>query len=144
VVKCSMVTNIVEQVWCYLLDAKRVKCYFCYRTTTVGIYGVRNHNLLQNIINELVTTNKYFMLIGDFNYRFSSWPPLENDSSISRESCFCRQDALPVTKKLHHRTNKIISNTLQRKLITKKTKIQVKIRHVRQHLNAQTSVNPHM
>jgi len=77
-----------EQVWCYFLDVNKIKCYVgvCYRTPTVGIYGSGNHDLLRNVINELGSSKKHFMLMGDCNYRFTSWPPQVNGSDITREA----------------------------------------------------------
>jgi len=42
--------------------------------------------LLQDIIKELGSTKKHFMLMGDCNYRFTNWPPYASDSSITREA----------------------------------------------------------
>ena len=86
-----------EQVWCYFSDANNTKCYIgvCYRTPTADIFGSLNHNLLQDIINDLGSTKKHFMLMGDCNYRFLSWPPHEDNSDISREAgefCECLDD----------------------------------------------------
>jgi len=86
-----------EQVWCYFSDANNIKCYVgvCYRTPNIDIYNSPNHTLLQDIINELGSTKKHFMLMGDFNYRFLSWPPYDNDNDISREAgefCECLDD----------------------------------------------------
>ena len=87
-VKCELSSKFPEHVWCYFQDEKNIKCYVgvCYRTPTVNIYGSSNHDLLQSLINELGTTKKHFMLMGDLNYRILSWPPLAHDSNITREA----------------------------------------------------------
>ena len=87
-VKCEMSSKFPEQVWCYFQDKKKIKCYvgICYRSPTVNIYGSSNNDLLQSLINELGTTKKHFMLMGDFNYRMLSWPPLAHDSNVTREA----------------------------------------------------------
>jgi len=79
------------------LDGSNVKCYVgvCYRRPTIGIYNSLNHSLLQNIIRELGCTKKHFLLMGDSNYRFLSWPPYDDDDDddISKEAgefCECR------------------------------------------------------
>lgn len=86
-----------EQVWSYFLDTNNVKCYIgvCYRTPTADIYSSQNHDLLQDVIRELGSTKKHFMLMGDCNYRFLSWPPYEDNNDISRaagEFCECLDD----------------------------------------------------
>ena len=87
-VKCELSSKFPEQVWCYFHDKNNIKCYVgvCYRTPTVNIYGSSNHDVLQSLINELGTTKKHFMLMGDCNYRILSWPPLAHDSSTSKEA----------------------------------------------------------
>jgi len=54
-----------EQVWCYFSDANNTKCYIgvCYRTPTADIFGSLNHNLLQDIINDLGSTKKHFLCL---------------------------------------------------------------------------------
>jgi len=86
-VKCSLSNNYPEQVWCYFLDARKVKCDVdvCYRTPSYDIYGNPNHDLLHDI-NELESSNKHFMLMGDFNYRYSSWPPCTDCNAAFREA----------------------------------------------------------
>ena len=71
-VRCSLTTDFPEHVWCYFTDTNNVRCYIgvCYRTPTVEIYGSPNHDLLQDVINELGSSKKNFILMGDFNYRF--------------------------------------------------------------------------
>ena len=87
-VKYELSSKFPEQVWCYFQDENNIKCYVgvCYRTPTVNIYGSSNHDLLQSLINELGTTKKHFMLMGDCNYRILSWPPLAHDSGVTREA----------------------------------------------------------
>ena len=81
-------SSFPEQLWCYFLDASKVKCYvgICYRTLTVDIYGSPNHDLLRDTVNELRAAGKHFLLMGDFNYRFLSWPPLLDNYSITNEA----------------------------------------------------------
>ena len=38
------------------------------------------------IVNELGATHKHFVLMGDCNYRYQSWPPVLNDHRISVEA----------------------------------------------------------
>jgi len=51
----------------------------------VSIYGSGNHDLLQDVINEQGHTNRRFVLMGDFNYRYLQWPP-SGDNSITDEA----------------------------------------------------------
>jgi len=53
----------------------------CYRTPSADIYGSGNHNLLREVIGELGSSRKHFVLMGDFNYRFLQWPPLDTSSA---------------------------------------------------------------
>jgi len=60
-------------------------------------YGSENHDLLQSLIklNEVGITKKHFMLMGGFNYRTLSWPPLAHDSNVTREVidfCDCLEE----------------------------------------------------
>ena len=82
-------------VKCYI--GVNVKCYIgvCYRTPTADINSSQYHDLLQDVIRELGSTKKHFMLMGDCNYRFLSWPPHEDNNDISRaagEFCECLDD----------------------------------------------------
>ena len=81
-------SNFPEQLWCYFLDASQVKCCvgICYRTPSTDIYGSPNHDLLQDMISELNTSKKHFVLMGDFNYRYLSWPPLHLGSDTAKEA----------------------------------------------------------
>jgi len=94
-VKCSLnavqsppVSTFPEQVWCCFHDVNKAKYYVgvCYRTPSIDIFGSLNHNLICDMLNELQTTRKHFILKGDFNYRFLSWPPLHNDQSATNEA----------------------------------------------------------
>ena len=80
-VQCSLSVKFPEQVWCYLLDSKGHRLYIgvCYRSPSDNIFGSGNHDLLQGIVNELGSTRKHFVLMGDCNYRYLSWPPLLHD-----------------------------------------------------------------
>ena len=42
--------------------------------------------MIQGIVNELGATHKHFVLMGDCNYRYQSWPPVLNDHCISVEA----------------------------------------------------------
>ena len=87
-VQYTLMSRFPEQVWCYFSDSKGSHFYVgvCYRTPTVNIYGSGNHDLLQDTINELGSTKKHFVLMGDFNYRYLHWPPLANDYNITVEA----------------------------------------------------------
>jgi len=60
------------------------------RTPNNDIYGSGNHDLL----NELGCTEKHFVLMGDFNYRTSQWPPVysSNFSADTRDFYNCLED----------------------------------------------------
>jgi len=81
-------SSFPEQVWCYFSDVRNVKCYIgvCYRTPSFDIYGSHNHDLVRDMLNELNASNKHFLLMGDFNYRFTAWPPAHNDHNTSADS----------------------------------------------------------
>ena len=87
-VKFTPKTTYPEQVWCQLLDSQQSRFFIgvCYRTPTVNIYGTGNHDLLRDLINEIGGTNKHFMLMGDFNYRLTHWPPLSDNQRITTEA----------------------------------------------------------
>lgn len=87
-VQCELSVRFPEQTWCYILDANKRKCYLgiCYRTPTFNIYGSHNHDLMRELITELRSTKKHFVLMGDFNYRFKTWPPSNTDNEITREA----------------------------------------------------------
>ena len=92
-----MSSKFPEQIWCYVLDSTGHRCYIgvCYRFPTVNIYGSDNHDLLQDIVNELGAKQKHFVLMGDFNYRYQSWPPELEKSGIPAEAaqfCHCIED----------------------------------------------------
>ena len=86
VVYCPAFPN--KSIGCYILDSTGQRFYIgiCYRTPTVNIYGNGNHELLQDIVNELGSTHKHFVLMGDFNYRYLQWPPLMDDQGISTDA----------------------------------------------------------
>ena len=74
------------------MDLNKVKCHVavCYRTPTPGIYDTLYHQSIQNLIHELGSTNKHFLLMGDCNYRFLHWSPTDSDSISTREAAeFC-------------------------------------------------------
>jgi len=87
-VQVNLSAKFPEQVWCYVLDTKGHRCYIgvCYRSPTVNIYGSGNHVLLQDIVNELGATRKHFVMMGDCNYRYQSWPPDFDQPGISTEA----------------------------------------------------------
>jgi len=41
---------------------------------------------MRELISELRSTKKHFVLMGDFNYRFKAWPPSNTDNEITREA----------------------------------------------------------
>ena len=87
-VQCELSARFPEQAWCYFLDANKHKCYLgiCYRTPTYNIYGSHNHDLVKDLVTELRSTKKHFVLMGDFNYRFHTWPPSNADNAITKEA----------------------------------------------------------
>ena len=87
-VEVAPFSSFPEQVWCYFLDANNIKCHIgvCYRTPTVDIYGSHNHDLVRDILDKLHSSQKHFLLMGDFNYRFTTWPPLHSDHNITVDS----------------------------------------------------------
>ena len=87
-VQCELSVRFPEQTWCYFLDANKNKCYLgiCYRTPTYSIYGSHNHDLIKELLSELRSSKKHFVLMGDYNYRFKSWPPSNVDNDITREA----------------------------------------------------------
>ena len=51
--------------------------------------------MLLDVINELGSSKKNFILMGDFNYRFLHWPQQVNSTDITceaREFCQCLDD----------------------------------------------------
>ena len=87
-VQFNLSAKFPEQVWCYVLDSTGHRCYIgvCYRSPTINIYGHGNHVLLQDIVNELGDTHKHFVLMGDCNYRYQSWPPELDQPGITAEA----------------------------------------------------------
>ena len=75
-VQVSLSSAFPEHIWCYFLDSLGCRFFVgvCYITPSVTIYGSGNHDLLQDVINELGHTNRHFVLMGDFNYRYLQWP----------------------------------------------------------------------
>ena len=50
---------------------------------------------MRDLIDEIGTTRRHFLLMGDFNYTYSRWPPaLDSDrlSSDSKKLCECLDD----------------------------------------------------
>jgi len=96
-VQYTLATQFPEQIWCYFVDSKGCRFYVgvCYRTPSVNVYSTGNHDLLREVIGEMGSTNKHFVFMGDFNYRFLQWPPLSDDISIKSEAidfCHCLED----------------------------------------------------
>ena len=84
-------TQFPEQVWCIFNSTRsnRLVVGVCYRTPSLDIYGTGNHVLLTTLLNELSTSHKQFLLMGDFNYGVKSWPVLHYDSQITDDTkCF--------------------------------------------------------
>jgi len=69
-VEVTSFSSFPEQVWCYFFDASNIKCYIgvCYRTPSFDIYRVHNHDHIQDILNDLNTSKRHFLLTGDFKY----------------------------------------------------------------------------
>ena len=84
-------TKFPEQVWCQLTDVRGSKFYVgvCYRTPTLDIFNGGNHDVLRSLLNELGATNRHFLLMGDFNYRFTEWPCQGNDGLTVEAESFC-------------------------------------------------------
>lgn len=82
-------TKFPEHVWCQISDSGGSKFLIgvCYRTPSNDIFGdCNNHDLLVDMLNELGSSNRHFLLMGDFNYRFLEWPPDLNSDSLSKEA----------------------------------------------------------
>ena len=87
-VEVAPFSSFPEQAWCYFSDTNNVKCYIgvCYRTPNIDIYGSHNHDLVRDILETLHSRQKHFLLMGDFNYRFTTWQPLHSDHNITADS----------------------------------------------------------
>ena len=85
-----------EQVWCSITNNKNVKLLIgvVYRTPSDDIYGGGNHELLRELLNDLGNLKRHFMLMGDFNYRFDQWPPLDGIgmNKETKEFVYCVED----------------------------------------------------
>jgi Endonuclease-reverse transcriptase len=83
----KLVTAFPEQVWCYILDSYGNRLYIgvCYRTPTASIFGSGNHDLLRIMLNELGSSKRHFVLMGDCNYRYKQWP-LINDGHLTDDA----------------------------------------------------------
>jgi len=91
-VPCVLPADCPEQLTGDILQILQVICHVevCRRTPSVGIYSSLNHNLLQDIISDIISelafTMKHFMLMGDCYYRFLSWSPRADDNDIIRKA----------------------------------------------------------
>ena len=91
------VTKFPEQIWCQIQDSNHQKFFVgvCYRTPNDSIYDLDTHSLMRDLIDEMGTTRRHFLLMGDFNYTYSRWPPaLDSDrlSSDAKKFCECLDD----------------------------------------------------
>ena len=71
------------------LNVTSVYYTVCYRTPSVEIYGSPNHDLLKELMQELSVTKKHFLLMGDFNYRYQTWPPLQDNVTKEAAEFYC-------------------------------------------------------
>jgi len=90
-------SNFPEQIWCQILDHNRDKFYVgvCYRTPTVAIFDIDTNSSLRQLLTKLSGSNSHFMLMGDFNYPFSRWPPQVDSDGLwghARDFCDCLED----------------------------------------------------
>ena len=81
-------SSFPEQVWCRILDSANEDFHLglCYRTPTDNIFGSGNHDALRDLLSTLGETKKHFMLMGDFNYCFKTWPSDSITDSLSEEA----------------------------------------------------------
>jgi len=90
-------SNFPEQIWCQIQSHKQDKFYIgvCYRTPSPSIFQINIHSALRELISKTATSGKHFMLMGDFNYAFSRWPPLPDIDGLdchAKEFCSCLDD----------------------------------------------------
>jgi len=70
-----------EHVWCQIND---LLVGVCYRSTNEAIVGNDNESKLYNVLQEV--SNKFMLLMGDFNYADIDWPIHSVSSSASSGS----------------------------------------------------------
>ena len=90
-------SNFPEQAWCQILDRNRDKLFIgvCYRTPTDSIFDINTHSALTELLSEFGSSDRHFLLMGDFNYPLPRWPPqLASDglSGQAKEFCHCLED----------------------------------------------------
>jgi len=90
-------SNFPEQIWCQIQSRKQDKINIgvCYRTPSANIFQVDTHSAFRELISKTATTGNHFMLMGDFNYTFSRWPPLPDTDGLdshAKEFCSCLDD----------------------------------------------------
>ena len=67
----------------------------CYRTPSASIFQIDTHSALRELISTTATSGNHFILMGDFNYPFSRWPPHPDIDGLDRnakEFCSCLED----------------------------------------------------
>ena len=59
-----------EQIWCKFKDVKRDKFFVgvCYRTPTDTIFGFDTHDSLRELVNEMGSSGRHFLLINAKNF----------------------------------------------------------------------------
>jgi len=92
-------TKFPEQVWCQFEDIRRDKFFVgvCYRTPTDTklIFDLDTHGAVRELISEIGSSGRHFLLMGDFNYAFVQWPPFPNVERLSNyasQFCECLDD----------------------------------------------------
>ena len=90
-------SNFPKQIWCQILDRNHDKLFIgvCYRTPTDSIFDTDTHSALRELLSEFGSSGRHFLLMGDFNYPLSRWPPqLDSDglSGQAKEFCHCLED----------------------------------------------------
>ena len=79
------VSKFPEQAWCRLTSSRNAETLVgvLYRTPSNDIYDGGNHDSLIELMDELSSGNKHFVVMGDFNYNFDRWPPLQSQGGLS-------------------------------------------------------------
>ena len=91
-------SDFPEQIWCQIKDPDNSNKFFvgvCYRTPTDNIFNIDTHSALRELLCKLGSSNKHFMLMGDFNYAFPCWPPHQDTDGLNnsaKEFCNCLDD----------------------------------------------------
>ena len=87
-VKCESIGDFPEQVWCSIQDKNHVHYCIgvCYRTPNESIFECDLHAQLRSMLATLGSSKLHFILMGDMNYRFSSWPVGDNVQGLSEDA----------------------------------------------------------